>query len=396
MVAFWACLVLAPSLRFMAALRLAEDQYELAEPCPIESPRLCLEDAADQFRDIESRFGPDPRAVSGLARCLLHQGRYADAAVEFERAGRLREAAEARRRASIALRLARQARGWRVLQIEPVPGRRRWVALLGKPRDSDDRPSGFPSDGSELRLLDCTHGDLHETARFALQTDGTAAEENPQNASLYWLRVDGAHPRWVLLVYRNFLAADCDPSDETFLFVGSDRFKKGPAFRSLDGASVLGSSKGQPIVVSVAPTFKVWWPDTYEWDGRRVVFANRRHRKLYRPWVFSKGDCDHVYPHWMVRAAALDVQGRFREAAEAWKVAEGICRSKLLSDRRGNPWPYGYTGFFGDDYENLKEIRKRLRWLRRRDYNHWLLYRPYDFDLQVPPFRLGHAEITDR
>jgi hypothetical protein len=58
---------------------------------------------------------------------------------------------------------------------------------------------------------------------------------------------------------------------------------------------------------------------------------------------------------------------------------------------RGKWDDYRDYGMYGDTYENLKEIEQRIRWVKAGDYDHALLYRPYDFDLQVPPYRLGVA-----
>ncbi|MEZ0327120.1 MAG: hypothetical protein ACAH95_14565 [Fimbriimonas sp.] len=98
------------------------------------------------------------------------------------------------------------------------------------------------------------------------------------------------------------------------------------------------------------------------------------------------------YPSWVTKASLLCIAKRYEEAKRVLKEAK---RMALLSlegrrDKRGYRL-YPDYGFYGDTSDNLKEIRQRLSWLRRREYNHALLYRPYDFDLQVPPYRLGAA-----
>ncbi|MGV3618543.1 MAG: hypothetical protein ACO1SV_24745 [Fimbriimonas sp.] len=157
--------------------------------------------------------------------------------------------------------------------------------------------------------------------------------------------------------------------------------------------------KGEKLCISVEPTYKVYWKDVYEWSGGKLRFANRHHPGLYeagaRPW---KGQ-DTEYTEWMWCAAVLTIQRKRGAALRAWQEAERCARGSLREQAAGRyreESKFPDYGMYGDTRENLGQIRQRITWLRHGDWNHRLLYRPYDAGLQVPPYQLGKAMVPFR
>jgi hypothetical protein len=137
-------------------------------------------------------------------------------------------------------------------------------------------------------------------------------------------------------------------------------------------------------VVSVLSTYKVWWPDVYEWREGRFVFANQRHPEVYRGEKRPAHD-ERFYARWMRYAAALTIRGNRPAALAAWREAERCAAMSLRTQGKGissDRLRYPDYGTYGETEVNLSEIRRRIHWLRRGDRRHPLLYRPYGWDLQ--------------
>ncbi len=195
-------------------------------------------------------------------------------------------------------------------------------------------------------------------------------------------------------------AADSAPHVYYLFQSGRSRLRLQRVFYGM-GDSEWKTTKSGRACLSIEATWKVWWPDAYEWNGSRFVYANLRHPEnyaKYRDSELSKDD-RHDYPYLLRLACAAAIRGERKRTLNLLKKAEYACLKCMTRNPAGrNPAESSYydSGFFGETSENLKQIRQRIRWVQRDDLNHPLLYRPYDWDLQVPPYRLGKAKPTWR
>jgi hypothetical protein len=96
------------------------------------------------------------------------------------------------------------------------------------------------------------------------------------------------------------------------------------------------------------------------------------------------------YGDLMTRAALEMVRGNTRAALAEWRNAERACLG-VIHPKGNAASRYADYGYYGKPKENLKEIRQRIQWIEKGELNHVLLYRPYDFDYELPPYKLGNA-----
>ncbi len=382
-----------------ASMRAANASYNAAEPYPIESAGFSLIDAAEGYRDVLKRFGHIPAARAGLAKCNFCQGDYLASSKQFALLGSSfsREATESKQRLLRARSVNKLLHGTRVLQILPIPAASRWVALVGGTAPEFDwKDNQFAGVSLLLVQFDsnrvATILDRRLLGQVKNPGSSIAYEDSAGSAYLYLTKTSVEAKRWSAVVYRNFPAADCSPGSIETCEISKPGFQKSFAFGSLADLGFRPATKRHGLVIVAAPTFKVWWPDTYEWRGDRFFYANKLHPELYSKerYGWSDDECDHYYPFWMTRAAILSIQSKPIGAFAAWKRAEKACLKTLKYGHNGN-YSYHDSGFCGEPRINLHEIRQRIQWLRRHDLNHPLLYRPYDFDVEAPPYRLGPA-----
>lgn len=379
------------------ALKHANHTYSQAEPLPKAAPAFAIHDAVQEFRDIIHRFGPVPAARQGLARCLLHQARFAEAAHAFRSLGRpfAPQAASCSRLAKIGSELKRHFPGKKVVSLKQVPRSDTFVAVVAK-----------RSATTEWMLAGL---EAHELVLFKLRAHGVTvletralANDDPRHLASFgysgsnWGGGDdlyiaesslGSH-RFFAIVYQSFAAADCAPAMIHVVELRPNSFGPSHPFATLtEGSGVLAARPGHGLVVYVAPTFKVWWTDAYEWRSGRFRLANRANSSVYSgtDYAMSDADCDHCYNYWMDRAAIKGIRGDYRGAPAAWRRAERACLNYL---RYGKNQALGlaHSPYLPEDRSNLAEIRKRIRWLKAGDLGHTLLYRPYNFDVQAQPY----------
>ncbi len=207
-----------------------------------------------------------------------------------------------------------------------------------------------------------------------------------QRVSLYVTTLR-AHRDPVAFAYVSDFGADNSHNDQRLYAIQPRSLAAVQTFRSAEDAEFYSAMRNHGMRVVTLTTWHVWWPDVYEWNGRRFVLANRRSPNFYRKHLkdrnaWAGGDDD--YGTGTHRAAIQTIVGS-RSAALAACQKSALAFAQLI--RKGGSDP----PFAGDDRINLKEIRQRIRCLRDSDLDHALLYRPYDFDLQVPPYRLVTA-----
>lgn len=178
------------------------------------------------------------------------------------------------------------------------------------------------------------------------------------------------------------------PNDVYIVEASRRRLAVRPPLRSLYDTHILPDRAGAWI--AVMPTPKMPWADAYRFRNGRISFALSRPRDLtWRSYEGPVADDRMNYASWMNYAATLTVQGHRKAAAEAWQAAERCARGAV---REGPAGRYDAPEMQGDVRQNLREIRQRLAWIRRNEWGHWLLYRPYGWGLQVPPYRLGRVD----
>ena len=273
----------------------------------------------------------------------------------------------------------------KVSSVATVPGTDLCVGLVGV---SGIVVASLKPDGS-ARIVG--------RARFRREPHMGGAEtyhdEDVRSTELRVMRSSKRSKEWCAVILRDYGGGDCNPWAAEVAQISSKGIGWTKTFGSLQGVEVYPPDDRHGMVVAVVSTFKVWWPEAYEWRDRRFVLADTRHPEFYSQsnYGWTDGESDHYYPMWMNRAAIYDIHRQFRKALSVWKRAERSC-IKTLHTGNGVYGDYRDVGFYGEAMVNLREIRKRIAWLKKREYNHPLLYRPYDFELQVPPYRLGSAK----
>jgi hypothetical protein len=367
-------------------LEWADRVYREATELPHEYPVDAVQRAHDAYASVQKRLPGTTAARLGKARCLVRLGRY-DAAVREYTGLRAPESevAAARLRASIARQVqARLGKEESVIAVSRV-GKNLAVALSGR-RWLEPAGRGLPwgvRQVSKLRIRVLTRVDearWEEAASTAvpLRRSWDAAWE--ASLSVVPLRPG----RSAVVIRHGYFTADNATNDvSVFAFAGRPLRPVG-TFHSKATTAVDQDRHGR-LRVRVSPTFKVWWTDTYVWDGDRFVFANGQNPDVYprRPHVLREPT---LYTWWMWDAAVLTIHRRRREALAAWRTAERLCRNALSEVRRGVPAEerrYPGWEYYGDEASHLRDIRQRIAWLKKGDWDHWLLYRPYRFDLQV-------------
>ena len=380
--------MLAPPTPATAALAWADRLRRETVPFPSSDYGFTPEDALLAYRWVERRFGPSNRTRVGVGDCLVALGRYREAIAVYPPAGAALRSASGRRE-TWAILSRRFAKG-REVTVLPVPGQPgRWVAFFVRvDRSSRQRegwdPPLYSRGGARLMNLQGPIGP---------EVGGDPTDARWATMSVAELRPGGPS---AAIIHREYGAADSDPNSQQVFRITPRGLVRLATFNGLGLDKIVPPSGGHALRVLVTPTWKVWWPDVYEWDGRRFVFANRRSPDLYSlsEWRGLASRLPTVYPAWLKLAATELIHGHRREALVALRRAERTCR---VTVRFGAKRPDYYTaGFHGDDRVNLREIRQRIRWLQKGDYDHALLYRPYDWDLQVPPYRLGPARTVQQ
>ncbi len=362
-------------------LAWADRLYRKASPFPSADPHFAAQEAYNAYQRLELKYGASPRSRLGVARCLMLLGHYSEAAKVFPP---IPEAAEARRRAEIALRCSAFTHGRQVLKIERTPGdRNRWIVFIGKRSRSKEYTGGFQYD--DLSLWQFAQ---KGTAVIPIGAEvSVPQDEFTISTSMF---VTGSVRNLKAIVICQGLLADCSPSQQRIFAVGRGTFRTIGVFNSIGEVRLLPATATRGFRVMITPTYKVWWSDVYEWDGHRFLFANHHSPGAFHPETLLKSDRTY-YPYWLRNASIFAIRGQTAQCLQALKTAERLCRWSIRDARMGVDSVYYGGGFYGNDTDNLREIRQRIRWLRQGDLNHILLYRPYDWDLCVPPYRLGHA-----
>ncbi len=374
---------------YLQAIAWADRMYERAN---IDTS---VEFTLDAYRAIEKRYGARAAVRIGEGRCLVILGKYADAANAFSTASP-RERQQAVRAAVALVALRRQVpKDVDVYQILEVNGVG-WVGLCG--RELKKAPY-------KLR----GYSDPDGFYQFELRTLGSPAVLAPQMwmGDGKWGRLISmplAHDKSCLVMITGF-EGNTAPGQADVYEVSGKSLSLSHHFEGDYGVTAERAPDGR-LLVCPTVTFKVEWTDVYEWRNGRFVFASSRYRSKFETDLQAlkvstwKYDRDR-YVEWCRYASTCGIAGDWKRARWGWQRAERCCRGSVREDAVGvrvgsGRRRYLDLGFAGDSKENLKEIRQRLRWIARKEYNHPLLYRPLDFDYQVSPYRLGKAELPDR
>lgn len=381
-------------------LHAADAAFYGVRPYPVDSDHDLVY-AQTAYWEALHAYGHVPAARAGLARCLFYQGEYRLAETEFKLAGPpyAADSARASTYAVTANAIRRALHGTNVVEVAPVPESRLWAAVTGSPVKDQDRP-GIVVSRVKLVLASISRTGAvqilgREPFRLTLQNGGVSnpPEEDQSNVDLYVMRRSRESRQWCAVVVRDYPGGDAEPTAVESADITPRGFRKARVFGSLAGIQVYPPDHGHGMLVVAAPTFKVWWTDVYEWRNGHFIFADARYPKFYSQddYGWTDAESEYYYPMWMNRAAIYDIHRQWNKALYMWKRAERSCLKTIRTDNGRYDEPYHDVGFYGQVQINLREIRRRIRWLTRHQYNHPLLYRPYDFDVQVPPYRFGPA-----
>ena len=391
------CLVTAVALvaNYRSALAWADRLYAKCEPfARIDSPGFYLGETLDAYRQVAAVYGERSELRLRKAACLISMGDYKSAAIEAP--PNSKELQTAMRRRDIGLQVANVV-GQPALQVEPVPGsNNQFLVLSGKKTRSPESPSDWaPAQITKVKLS--LIRSVGTVRILSTKTFPDHDEELPVRwTELYCTRLQEGGSAAVS-VHLDYPAGDSDPSEDDLFRVSSHRLTRFARFHSLYGTEIRPPIPGHALTVINFSTWKIDWPDAYEWTGNGFRLSNAEHPELYsitkllerikRDIAYITEDGEHgswpLYPDYEFLAATLDVHRQFGRALAAWKRAESLCRRAIRN---------GLTeGHMGKAPINLLEIRQRIRWLRHREYGHLLLYRPYDWNLQIPPRNLAQG-----
>lgn len=368
-----------------ASLAWANRQYAPLNGRSCEGAGSQAREALEAYRAVGRRYPKEPRAHVGAARSLFRLGLYRASVAEYRASGSApQELATALDFARTAERVQRNLPRGQTVRHLLRRSRSEWVALTSRQVREDEAVT--------------LHYDLYlRSYRFTVKE--FAAVGNPVKVVL---GRDDCRDVAVFsspkvpdhfFIQTAYMAASSLPNAVRIVKVNGLKLKVGPSLRSLGTTQIRPDHGGAWILVT--PTYKVWWTDTYRLEHGRISFATHRRPDLYRDiYEPPTGSDRRAYHAWMRYASQLTIQRRRSAAIEAWREAERCARASVRERATGTP---GYLAFhpdygmFGETRVNLREIRQRIAWLRRNDWGHWLLYRPYDWGLQVPPYRLGNS-----
>lgn len=330
----------------------------------------------EAYRAVSRRYPNDLRPHLGAARCLFRMGRYEASVSEYLVAKRCPEELAA---AQCFVSMADWVRktlpsGQRVHKLARL-GKDRWVAAIVQP-------------GEDYGIERAWLRPFQATPDGPFYGKGISIEGPCWAVDLY------APPalRPFFVAQPSFVAASHLPNSAIVIDSRRGDLRRIAQLKSTYETDLW--MEGKRLRAMVTNGYKIHWPDVYEWTGGRFRFANVRYPNYYADYSEPTGELRYDYPSWANYAAALTVQRRKETAIAAWREAERCAAGALRAQTKKIPrerWRYQDYGMYGDTRENLREVRQRIAWLRRGDWNHWLLYRPYDWGLQVWPSRLGRA-----
>jgi hypothetical protein len=387
--------------RYQAALRDADATYALAMPFARDpSPAFQLEEARDAYHALAKQYGT-PEVRRREARCLIAMGNYASALIESPIGSPERQVAQFRYRIA---HLARRIIVSPSLFVEPVPGRSNdFFVVSGElsvpAEEATDHPRYANLRVTLVRILSSGRLRVLSHFQFARLTD---QEEMPGRVVVY-TSCTSAVGSPVISVHQEFEAASSAPTSDSMFLLRGDRLRKMVVFHAIYGTEIYPPSRKRALTIVNASTWKIQWSDVYVWTPRGFqlrtydfpdwysVAKQRRELETERADLHSNpvlNDWGRLYPEYVWLATVLDIHRHFGGALPVWREAERRCRRAVTA---------GTPPFVGDPKINLLEIRQRIRWISHHDYNHWLLYRPYDWNLQIPPWTLaqGHLSAQD-
>jgi hypothetical protein len=359
-----------------------------------------LIEAQDEIDAAVRRHGPRPRLQALIAECLLRRGRAEQAFAVYRQLGRqfAPVAYEKSLRAARAMRAIRQViRNGRLIRVTPIPGRTRlWAALCGSNDHTTLGPEVVYVTG---RVVLCRLDRGEEKATILSDSGELWSEVYGMRDAQFAVTPLDRSGALAIVLSETHTAANCLPTRVVVFRLVGERMRRVGVFHGVHPSHVWWSKRQGGLVVSCVPTYKLYWMDHYLWRGKRFVYANG-----VLPEAVSQEDRDDLrsparppYTGALWEASYALTLGKRQLALQRLIAARGYCERLLAPNfnRDDDPAPYNDYGMYGDQEENLKEINRRIRWLMAGDLNHALLYRPYDFDLQVPPYKLGRAGELD-
>ncbi len=368
---------------------LAWADHILALDGRARTPMFDAAGALDAYVQIERKYGIKPEVEIRRGRCLITLSRYSEAAKAFGGAAPKErdlaiQAEEARRKLQ-----SRLTHGLTVMSVVKLRGVG-WVGLCTAHKPA---PRHESEDDRRWRLKDWVRAEIRSVNR----------------SDRFLIRLDARDFGWAVLAAmplargQDGLVFECLPRGADAPEGQADIFRITPQglkhehrFLSVGMPLAFNDAAGR-LCFETFMTWKVWWRDTYEWRGGKFVFASPRHpehrtreiedcraRLKYEPLDLAS---------WCELASAYGNAGRWTEARVAWERAAICCRRAMAEKAKARDvndprWSAPDWGLLGRAAGVLKEVEQRLRWIKRGDYNHPLLYRPQDCDFQVAPYRL--------
>lgn len=364
----------------IAALAWADRLYTPLIRESDESAGACVEEALEAYRAVSRRYPSEGRAHRGAARCLFRLGKY-QASVNEYRASQCApaELATAIDFALAANRIQKGLPSGHQVRYLVRRSRSGWIALTARVKAEDDYFVTFTH--PELRPYRSVRQSFVPTAK---PVPIPISRDDCRRLYVFAPYALSRH----FFVQTGYSGGTVSPNEVYIVGMRGRRLVLKRPLRSLYGTHILTYPGG--AWVAVMRTVRMQWADVYRLQGGRISFSISRPPDIYwRPDGHPVAEDRLNYGAWMRYAATLTVQRRRKAAAEAWREAERCAHGAIREESAGR---YFAPEMYGDVRENLREIRRRLAWIRRNEWGHWLLYRPYGWGLQVPPYRLGKVD----
>lgn len=363
-------------------------------------PTADIDGITAMYRNVLERTGPSVRAEAGLGECLLLTNHYAEAAAHFSNAmlAGKQTLAEHLARAQTLIGKVIPA-GRTVLSVVPVSGSPGgWVSLdafklgwtsHGPPHTEEEYEFPPHLEGVRLRRWRM-EGERVESIGASIPIESKDDKSQAVlDSALTSVQLGSSQG---VLVYKDLLGGDSSPSEIDLYRCDAGGFAKLGSFYSFEDPKLVRDGSTGRLAIAFTPTWKIYWTDVYEWDGKGFVFANASYPSFFGPRPDPREDMGKDFTRWLVKAANQAMYKDWPGALRSLASAEHYC---LLSMRySGDPWETPYYpeyGFYGSATGILAQIRQRIRWIKAHDYSHILLYRPYDwdvFDFRGHPYQL--------
>jgi tetratricopeptide (TPR) repeat protein len=357
-------------LRIGSTLPLRECEDEAVRGL---TPYLILLDAERGFEETVRSDPRDAGALLGLGDCRMRMGEYRDAVHTYQSAAERLPQDQRFQRSLLDARAHLQAiraaskdvdRPREVFRVAPAvdaAGGPWWLVLTGVRQDGGFNPKGYMA-ALRLALYEGEPRSWRRIWNSPILRDTRAGRGEFDEAQLYVRDLTGdGKPEAV--VWKVFYGGSATPTHaDLFERQGEKMVRIGDVAGSLpcwfedlnaDGRVEIGNFNeiGHLMCHAAQPR----WTDIYRYKNGKYTVCNRDFPDQFDGWVDELTDLLEEYPDdydiWKHLGRVHEIQGRPKEAFEAYRRAEAACEAAIAAERP--EWRHYHE-------ERLRSIRARL------------------------------------